>query len=923
MARDPDLVWIGPVFDPSGYADEARGLLCALDALGVRVALRPVHRLAPGFREGLEPAERRVLDHQVATELPGRQLLVQHHTADAYFQLVGDVHHIGRTMFETDGIPPSWVRHANRMDELWLPSQFNIETFRRAGVHVPLIQVPGGINSDAYCPEGPVMSLPGLRGTVFLAVFEWRLRKGWDVLLRAWAHAFSPADDVTLVLRTYPVDKVSGSDNRSTIEANIDRFLRDSCGLSRKDVAPIMVLGDTVPAAQMPSLYRLASALVAPTRGEGWGRPFMEAMATGVPVIATNWSAHLEFMHDDNSLLLAIEGLEDADGVEMPLYAGQRWAAPSVPHLVTLLRQVYEDPGTARALGERARTEMRECWPWRRAATVMAERVAVITEERLGRESTPRPMALVPNEPSLAIEAALFDPSARSHECERVVAALCLAWSGTVRVSSSAVAPRRPALTSDTLPAWHALVADHAGRASRAPSVNGAGASTIALTWLDTSTLTTLHRLSASHWVVHTGDVVGRSVPGHIVQALRDHADDVWVPDAMAYAACLAAGVAAERLWLVPPVPFETHVTPYGAVHAFARRTESLFLLPVLEAEQLSAAEALVRVWQRTFTPHDAARLVLYVPNAEDRAITAWRERVLMQLASGRLLSGAPVELVREALPADDLAALVRTVQVLLDPTGAARLHAERRLAEHFGRVVLVGVPPGEVVASPGTLDDASLSGYVPVPLAAGGLPVAAAWRTALRAAADPAYRAAYADAAVGAAPSLRDLADTAVARLGGRSQAPRRAQSLVTEATLPWPLHEARGTTVLAHPDWGSGEGGGIVRSFMSACDVQDDCSLVLCLDPTQGLTVDDVVRIVRDAMASAGRTAATAPDIVLVPDPIADPLLSALLRRCDAVVALTDTPLGAAARAAGKPVVTSLAPTGWHVLAGVRGTA
>jgi glycosyltransferase involved in cell wall biosynthesis len=40
----------------------------------------------------------------------------------------------------------------------------------------------------------------------------------------------------------------------------------------------------------MPLLYGGADAFVLPTRGEGWGLPILEAMAAGVPAIATNWS---------------------------------------------------------------------------------------------------------------------------------------------------------------------------------------------------------------------------------------------------------------------------------------------------------------------------------------------------------------------------------------------------------------------------------------------------------------------------------------------------------------------------------------------------------------------------------------------------------------------------------------------------------
>jgi hypothetical protein len=43
---------------------------------------------------------------------------------------------VGRTMFETAGLPEHLVKHCNAMDEVWVPTAFNRETFISAGVHL-------------------------------------------------------------------------------------------------------------------------------------------------------------------------------------------------------------------------------------------------------------------------------------------------------------------------------------------------------------------------------------------------------------------------------------------------------------------------------------------------------------------------------------------------------------------------------------------------------------------------------------------------------------------------------------------------------------------------------------------------------------------------------------------------------------------
>lgn len=916
----PGLVWCGPIFDPSGYADEGRGLVGALDALGVDVALRPVHRIAPGFREGLPAAERAMLDRQVARERASEGVLVQHYTADAFFQMSGPVHHVGRTMFETDGIPPSWVRHCNQMDELWLPSQFNIETFRGAGVHVPIVRVPGGIDSRRCHPDVQPMAVPGLRGTVFLAVFEWRLRKGWDVLLRAWADAFSPDDDVTLVLRTYPINKSAGTDNETVINGHIDAFLAEECNRTRADVAPIVVLGRTVPGAEMPALYRIASALVAPTRGEGWGRPFMEAMASGVPVIATRWSAHLEFMHDENSLLLDVDRLDAADGVEVPLYQGQRWAMPSAAHLTSLLQRVHAQPGEAKAIGARAREDMVNEWPWRRAATVMADRLREIRgrEGMVSLGSGVRDMSASGTGPLLAIHGQFFHPRAGDQDAERVVSAIVRAWPHAARVHSHAASQQRPSNGSALSDAW---------RAARDPDGQPPA---LTLTWLSHLEAGALTRPATGRWIVCTGEAVSRSIPGRFARVLRDQADEIWVPDSIAWAACRAIDVPEERLWLIPPVPPAAHITPWGARAELESRADTVFLLPALDPEQADNVTALLRLWQRVFDANHSALLLLYAPYLDMPALSAWHRLLIDLLASGRLLHGAPIRILRDALVGDELTALVRACDVLLDPLPSAATTAVRRMAKGSGVITLTGGGATGDSDDVGVLRSMAEDAAFDVSAWREGL-LRAAHRTKTSRGDESGANATTANATTGnattAAGDLAELGDigaaasarllTLLAALNQRGDADSLA------ALEPWPVHDARAFTVLAHVDWHDGTGGGVLRSYLDAFDQDDDITLVLCLDPAQGVRVEDVQRMVGEVVAASGRDGTSEAEIVLIPEPITDAVRARLLVRCSAVVSIADARLGEWARAIGCQVIDSLTRATWrNALASSAGT-
>ena len=108
--------------------------------------------------------------------------------------------HVGRTMFETDRLPEGCVEACNRMDELWVPSRFGAEVFQSAGVPAEkLFVVPGAI-SEEFLRQVRPLEIEGQTGFTFLSVFDWSIRKGWDVLLRAFVEEFTSRENVTLLL---------------------------------------------------------------------------------------------------------------------------------------------------------------------------------------------------------------------------------------------------------------------------------------------------------------------------------------------------------------------------------------------------------------------------------------------------------------------------------------------------------------------------------------------------------------------------------------------------------------------------------------------------------------------------------------------------------------------------------------------------
>src|SRR5207244_1869585 len=89
---------------------------------------------------------------------------------------------------------------------------------------------------------------------------------------------------------------------------------------------------------QMDFLYEVSDAVVLPTRGEGFNLPAAEAMARGLPVIATRHSGHLDYCTDGNSFL--IDCRYELSGSHFKI-ANSYWARPSVDRLVETMKAVY------------------------------------------------------------------------------------------------------------------------------------------------------------------------------------------------------------------------------------------------------------------------------------------------------------------------------------------------------------------------------------------------------------------------------------------------------------------------------------------------------------------------------------------------------------------------------------------------------
>lgn len=373
------LRWIGPVFDTSGYASATRGYLRGLieskefDLSVGAVTFEKEKTTHGNFTDLVKP----VLNREIEFDIQ-----VTHLTPENYpgVRNKDALYNIAYTVWETDRLPHSWVELCNLMDEIWVPSEWNVEVFRKSGVTKHIHVVPHIIEVKENVPTQKVSLGVDDDTFVFYSIFQWIERKNPIALLKAYLTEFTADEKVCLALKSYRVNATA--QEQSLIKQEIARVKK---ALNMPTAFPEMrFFGKLLTAEQMAGFHDRGDCFVLPHRGEGFGIPHAEAMALGKPVIATGYSGNLEFMNKENSYLVDHQ-LTPVCNMIFPNYFGyMNWAEPSVSHLRALMREVYEHQQEAKKVGERGKQDVSERLSRTRIVQNIVDRVKQIQENLNG-----------------------------------------------------------------------------------------------------------------------------------------------------------------------------------------------------------------------------------------------------------------------------------------------------------------------------------------------------------------------------------------------------------------------------------------------------------------------------------------------------------------------------------------------------------
>jgi glycosyltransferase involved in cell wall biosynthesis len=84
--------------------------------------------------------------------------------------------------------------------------------------------------------------------------------------------------------------------------------------------------------------------MVSLTKGEGFGRPLLEFSLSKKPIIASNYSGHLDFLHEDYNLLIGgtLTNVHQSAAVQNMILPESQWFTPNDGDVANAYKKVYE-----------------------------------------------------------------------------------------------------------------------------------------------------------------------------------------------------------------------------------------------------------------------------------------------------------------------------------------------------------------------------------------------------------------------------------------------------------------------------------------------------------------------------------------------------------------------------------------------------
>lgn len=203
---------------------------------------------------------------------------------------------------ETDKCSQQWIDACNKMNVVIVPSEHIKNTFNNSGkIVTPIIVLHESFKEDVY-KENLKSTLDIELDTKFNFLLVGQItgnvqsdRKNIANTLKWFIEAFDGRNDIGLVIKTNSSGN-SKLDKNSTMK-NLKGFINEIRN-KKTNLPKIYLLHGYMTDDEIAQLYKYSGikAFITATRGEGFGLPILEAAVSGLPLIVTDWSGHLDIV---------------------------------------------------------------------------------------------------------------------------------------------------------------------------------------------------------------------------------------------------------------------------------------------------------------------------------------------------------------------------------------------------------------------------------------------------------------------------------------------------------------------------------------------------------------------------------------------------------------------------------------------------
>lgn len=345
---------IGYLTSNSGIGVATRRVCELLEALAVPHTRFDVERTDAAREPGRSPSYSRIR----ASDLPFaiNLMVIPINIVDLIFaRFETEASNAGRLnaaicFWELSTIPPRWIASLDRLDVIVAMSDYMRQVYDLATSGPWIVSgrlpctVPEGIEADRERFGIPADQV------VFVSAFEPASdirRKNPMGVVDAFLEGVGDDPRACLVVRVKNAG--STSDEHSIVAA-----LRD-----RVDGHPrVRLVLEDLDYRDILTLYKSCDVFVSLHRAEGLGLGMLEAMALGMPVVATGWSGNMTFM-DHGSACLVQHALVPVEA-DIPAYARDQledttvWAEPDLHHAARWIRRLTDDRGFRLEMAGRA-----------------------------------------------------------------------------------------------------------------------------------------------------------------------------------------------------------------------------------------------------------------------------------------------------------------------------------------------------------------------------------------------------------------------------------------------------------------------------------------------------------------------------------------------------------------------------------------